>query len=195
MAMRIVKRYKNRRLYDTETSRTITQFDLARMIQEGHKVKVIDSTTGEDITLAVIGRVLLAETSRWNSVKDSTELMRSMIIVGGEKSMSILKNTVLASIGMFQVTKAKAEKIIDDLIKKGELDKSDRKKAVMELLEKAEKSTADLRKKFSSEAQKAGQSVSKVTASLNWARQEDLKKLERKVNKLAREIKDLKGKA
>jgi len=191
--MRIVKRYKNRRLYDTETSRTITQFDLARLIQEGHKVKVIDSTTGEDITLAVIGRVLLAETSRWNSVKDSTELMRSMIIVGGEKSMSILKNTVLASIGMFQVTKAKAEKIIDDLIKKGELDKSDRKKAVMELLDKAEKSTADLRKKFSAEAQKAGKSVSKVTASLNWARQEDLIKLERKVSKLAKEIKDLKG--
>ncbi|MCP4684898.1 MAG: hypothetical protein GY867_05545 [bacterium] len=189
--MRLVKRYKNRRLYDTETSRTITQFDLARMIQEGHKVKVIDSTTGEDITLAVIGRVMLAETSRWGSAKDSTELLRSMIIVGGEKSMSILKNTVLASIGVLQVTKAKAEKIIDELIKKGDLDKSDRKKAVMELLEKAEKSTADLRKKFASEAQKAGKSVSKMTSGLNWATQDDLKKLERKVNRLAKQIKEM----
>lgn len=189
--MRIVKRYKNRRLYDTETSRTITQFDLARMIQEGHKVKVIDSATGEDISLAVIGRVMLAESSHWGSVRDSTELMRSMIIMGGEKSMSILKNTVLASIGVIQVTKSKAEKIIDDLIKKGELDKSDRKKAVMELLEKAENSTADLRKKFSSEAQRAGKSMSKMTAGLNWATQDDLKKLERKVNRLAKQIKEM----
>jgi polyhydroxyalkanoate synthesis repressor PhaR len=191
--MRIVKRYKNRRLYDTQTSRTITQFDLARMIQDGHKVKVIDSTTGEDITLAVIGRVMLAETSSWGNAKDSTELLRTMIIVGGEKSMSILKNTILASIGVLQVTKSKAEKIIDDLIKKGDLDKSDRKKAVMELLDKAEKSTADLRKKFATEAQKATKSVSKMTAGLNWATQEDLKKLERKVNSLAKQIKDMKA--
>ena len=192
--MRIVKRYKNRRLYDTETSRTITQFDLARMIREGHKVQVVDSSTGEDITLAVIGRVMLAETSHWGSVRESTELMRSMIIVGGEKSMSILKNTVLASIGVFQVTKAKAEKIIDDLIKKGELDKSDRKKAVMELLDKAEKSTADLRRKFATEAQKATRSVSKMTAGLNWATQEDIRKLEAKVNKLAKQLKELQPK-
>ena len=60
--------------------------------------------------------------------------------------MSLLKNTVLASIGALHVTKDKAEKIIDDLIRRGELDKSDRKKAVMELLEKAEKSTTDFRK-------------------------------------------------
>jgi len=189
--MRIVKRYKNRRLYDTETSRTITQFDLARMIQEGHKVKVIDSTTREDITLAVMGRVMLAEASRWGSAKDSTELLRSMIIVGGEKSMSILKNTILASIGVLQVTKAKAEKVIDELIKKGDLDKSDRKKAVMELLDKAERSTADLRKKFAAETQKATKSVSKMTAGLNWATQDDLRKLERKVNKLAKQIKEM----
>ena len=105
--------------------------------------------------------------------------------------MSILKNTVLASIGVIQVTKSKAEKIIDDLIKKGELDKSDRKKAVMELLEKAESSTSDLRKKFSSEAQRAGKSMSKMTAGLNWATQDDLKKLERKVNRLAKQIKEM----
>ena len=55
--------------------------------------------------------------------------------------MSLLKNTVLASIGLFEVTKARAEKIIDDLIKRGELSRSDRKQAVLELVEAHVRST------------------------------------------------------
>ncbi len=188
--MRVIKRYRNRRLYDTESSRTVTQFDVARMIREGHQVQVIDSATGEDITVSVLGRIMQSEASRWDDIVESKELLRKMIIAGGEKSMSILKNTVLASIGALQVTKTKAEKIIDELIKKGELDKSDRKKAVMELLEKAEKSTNQWREKFIKEAEKAQKSARKLTSGLNWATQDDLRKLERKVNKLAKELKE-----
>ena len=189
--VRIVKRYKNRRLYDTESSRVITQFDLARMIQEGHQVKVIDSVSGKDITLAVLGRVMLAETSRWGNIVESKELIREIIHTGGTKSMSILRNTVLASIGALHVTKEKAEQVIDELIKKGELNKSDRKKAIMELLKKAEKSTADLRARIAKEAERAQKEVSRLASGLGWARQDDLKKLERKVNKLAKQIKEM----
>ena len=192
--MKLIKRYKNRRLYDTEASRTITLDDLSRMIKKGQEVKVIDSATEEDITLSVLGRVMVTDLSEWGDIKESKELLRNIIYLGGEKSMSILKNTVLASIGVIQVTKAKAEKVIDDLIKKGELDKSSRKKAVMELLEKAEKSTADFKAKIMKEADKAQKGVSKITKELNWARQSDVKKLEAKVNKLAKAIKELENK-
>jgi polyhydroxyalkanoate synthesis regulator phasin len=65
----------------------------------------------------------------------------------------------------------------------------------MELLDKAEKSTADLRKKFSSEAQKAGKSVSRMTSGFNWATQDDLRKLERKVNRLAKQVKEMQAQA
>ncbi|MCH9025219.1 MAG: polyhydroxyalkanoate biosynthesis repressor PhaR, partial [candidate division Zixibacteria bacterium] len=43
--MRVIKRYSNRRLYDTESSRTITQSDLSEMVKEGIELKVIDSQT------------------------------------------------------------------------------------------------------------------------------------------------------
>lgn len=194
MDVRTIKRYRNRRLYDVEASRTITQTDLAGMIKEGQQVRVVDSGTGRDITVAVLGRVLLAESSHWKNVKDSGELLQRIIYLGGERSMSLLKNTVLASIGAFQVTKAKAEKIIDDLIKKGDLSSSDRKKAVMELLEKAEKSTSDFRAKVVKEADKAQKSATKLARELNWARQSDLKKLETKVNKLTKAVKALEEK-
>lgn len=108
--------------------------------------------------------------------------------------MSILKNTILASIGVIQVTKAKAEKIIDELIKKGDLDKSDRKKAVMELLDKAEKSTTKFADKVASHANKAQKEVVTAVKKLNLAKQTDLMKLQSKVDRLNKTIKRLEEK-
>ncbi len=192
--MRLIKRYKNRRLYDTETSKSITQVELAAIIRAGHQVQVIDSSTGEDITLNVLGRTLLGEAADWENISESKELFREIIYLGGDKSMSLLKNTILASIGVIQVTKEKAEKIIDDLIKKGDLDKSDRKNAVMELLAKAEKSTAGFREKVAKEAESVSKSASKLAKDLAWAKQADMKKLEAKVTKLAKTLKAIEAK-
>ncbi len=192
--MRIIKRHKNRRLYDTEESRVVTQDYLAELVKAGIDIKVIDNATGEDITLTVLGRVLLSEASTWDEIKESKELFRKIISLGGDKSMSVLKNTILASIGVFQVTKDKAEKIIDDLIKKGELDKSDRKKAVMELLKKAEESTSKLKDKVAKGADKTSKEFHRIVKSLNVAKQTDLKKLETKVDRLAKAIKGLEKK-
>ncbi len=189
--MRLIKRYRNRRLYDTGASRTITQTELATMIKQGTDIKVVDHTTEEDITLEVLGRVMTKQAAGWGKGTETKRLFSQIIQLGGEKTMSILKNTVLASIGAFQVTKEKAEKIIDDLIKRGDLQESQRKTAVLELLDKAEKSTAGWRQKISREATKASQEVSKLASELKkykMAKQTDLKKLEEKVDRLSKAI-------
>jgi polyhydroxyalkanoate synthesis repressor PhaR len=189
--MRVVKRYSNRRLYDTQSSRTLTQTELASLIKDGLEVKVVDAATGKDITVAVLGRIVLAEAPTWGDVKKSKELFTKIIEIGGSKSMSILKNTVLASIGALHVTKEKAEKIIDDLIKRGELDESQRKKAVMELLDKAEKSTAGIREKISKEVGKAQKEISRLAKEVKeykLVKRADLQKLEGKVDKLTEAI-------
>lgn len=161
------------------------------MVKTGRDIQVIDTKTGDDITLEILGRILITETIRWDDVKESKELLTKIISLGGDKSMSVLKNTVLASIGAFHVTKAKAEAIIDDLIKKGELDKSDRKKAVMEMLDKAEKSTTEWKDKISKGAEKTGKDIKDAVAKLNLAKQTDLAKLEKKVDKLNKSLKSI----
>jgi len=192
--MKIIKRYKNRRLYDSEESKTITQKELAYIIKKNIEVKIIDNATQKDITLPVLGQVMLKELSSWRDIKESKDILQKLIILGGDKSMSVLKNTILASIGVIQVTKKKAEEIIDDLIKKGELNKSDRKKAVMELLDKAEKSTSQWKEKITQGATKTQQEFKKVIQGLNLAKQSDLKKLETKVDKLTKTLKSLEKK-
>ena len=117
--MRVIKRYSNRRLYDTESSRTITQSDLSKMLKEGVELKVIDSRTGKDITVPVLGRLMLFEATHWNDHKGSQELFKAIILTGGEIPMSILKHTILASLGALQGTKENATKIINELSKKG----------------------------------------------------------------------------
>jgi polyhydroxyalkanoate synthesis repressor PhaR len=194
MTMKVIKRYRNRRLYDSDASRVVTQSDLAAMVKDQVAFKVIDTATGNDVTLAVLGRVMLSETSSWENIKQSRELFSELISLGGDRSMLLLKNTVLASIGVLHVTKDKAEKIIDDLIRRGELDKSDRKKAVMELLEKAEKSTSEFGRKVGKEASKAQKEVVKFVEDYKLVKQTDFKKLEAKVDKLARAVSKLEKK-
>ena len=102
--------------------------------------------------------------------------------------MSVLKNTVLASIGLFEITKARAERIIDDLIQKGELNRSDRKTAVLELLDKAEQSSARFRKKVLNEVDQTQSAISKMAEDLKWARQTEMQKLQSKVSRLTKAV-------
>ena len=195
--MRLIKRYSNRRLYDTTASATITQRDVAQLIRSGVEVQVVESDTGRDITVAVLGRIMLVEAESWEDTQISKTLMMYIIELGGIKSMSILKHTVLASIGAFQVTKAKAEKIIDELIKKGEVEESERKTVVLELLDKAEKSTAKIRDKVSVEAGKAQKEITRLAKEIKkytLIKSADLKKLETKVDKLTKAVKSLEKK-
>ncbi len=190
--MRIIKRYKNRRLYDTALKSYITHTELRHIIRRGDPFKVIDSSTGDEITLAVLGQLLIRNLKNDKNETNSKEKLIELINRGGRKSMSILRNTYLASVGIFNITKKKAEEIIDSLIKAGDLSKSERKEAVLELLEKAEKSTAKIKEKIVKESgniQKTLQKdVGKVVGKFKLATQKDIDALNKKIDKLTKAL-------
>ncbi len=55
----LIKRYANRKLYNTETSRYITLKGIAELIEQGEEVRVIDNATGEDITSIALSQILV----------------------------------------------------------------------------------------------------------------------------------------
>src|SRR6476660_4854189 len=57
----LIKRYGNRRLYNTETSAYVNYQDLIKLIRDGHDVQVIDSRTKSDVTKAVLMQLILEE--------------------------------------------------------------------------------------------------------------------------------------
>ncbi|MBI5513027.1 MAG: polyhydroxyalkanoate synthesis repressor PhaR [Deltaproteobacteria bacterium] len=56
---RTIKKYNNRRLYDTQSSRYITLEELEALVREGADVKVLDATTGADLTQATLTQVII----------------------------------------------------------------------------------------------------------------------------------------
>ena len=62
----LIKRYANRKLYNTQTSRYITLKGIAELIDDGEKVRVIDNETGEDITSVALSQILV-DTVRSNA--------------------------------------------------------------------------------------------------------------------------------
>lgn len=65
-APRIIKRYPNRKLYDTTESRYITLNEIATLIREGVELQVFDSRSGDDITSVTLAQVLVGEEKRRN---------------------------------------------------------------------------------------------------------------------------------
>jgi polyhydroxyalkanoate synthesis repressor PhaR len=63
MSERIIKKYPNRRLYDTEESKYITLSQLRQLIIQGAAIKVIDSTSEEDITRNILLQIILESES------------------------------------------------------------------------------------------------------------------------------------
>ena len=57
--LRLIKRYGNRKLYDTSESRYITLDEIARLVRSGNDVKVIDNENGDDLTAITFAQIIL----------------------------------------------------------------------------------------------------------------------------------------
>lgn len=187
-----IKRYRNRRLYHTGIKSFIVLSDLEQMVRRGEQFNVIDTTTGKDVTLPMLTSVISEGVHDWKDVAASREVLRAVINLGGRKSMSILKNTVLAGIGFASMTKKKAEELAESLIKLGELNKSEKKEAVMELLSKVETSSKEATSKITKEAKEAGSRFSKefekAMVKIRPAKKTDIDTLVKKIDKLTKKM-------
>lgn len=62
--MRTIKRYSNRKLYDTEDKRYITLEQIAQLVRDGVDIRVIENQTGEDLTTVTLSQILLEQEKR-----------------------------------------------------------------------------------------------------------------------------------
>ena len=82
MARRI-KRYTNRKLYDTESSEYVSLNDIAEMVRRGETVEVVDNTTGEDLTAQTLTQIILEEGKTGREVIPS-DLLHQLLRRSGE---------------------------------------------------------------------------------------------------------------
>ncbi len=78
----LIKKYANRRLYDTEKSTYITLEQLAEIIRNGKQVEVVDAKTGEDVTAFILTQIMLEEARKKNALLPAP-LLHLIIQYGG----------------------------------------------------------------------------------------------------------------
>jgi len=96
----LIKKYANRRMYDTALSKHVTMDDIRGIIVSGAKVKVVEDKTGEDITRTVLLQVI-AEQEQFGRPVLSTEVMESIIRFYGNPLQDLLSRFLEQSMSAF----------------------------------------------------------------------------------------------
>jgi polyhydroxyalkanoate synthesis regulator phasin len=177
MPTRIIKRYGNRRLYDTHLRRTIKQEDLAELIKNDIEFKVVDKDTGKDVTLSVLSRLF----------SDSLSANKTNLNQGGFMAKDFFEKSLLFGLGLFDLTKEKAEKIVDEMIKRGEMSQSDKAKAVKELLKGHEERIGKIKAKVD-------ERVDEIATRIRGKEKEELASLHKKLDDLVKTVEKLEKK-
>lgn len=87
--LRLIKRYGNRKLYDTHASRYVTLDNIAEMVRHGDEVRIIDNDTGEDLTAVTFAQIIFEEAKRNTGVM-GLPVLRGIIRQGGAAIQEIL---------------------------------------------------------------------------------------------------------
>ena len=101
----IIKKYANRRLYNTETSSYITLDFLAQMTRDGREFKVVDAKTEEDITHNILTQIIMEEENRGQTMLP-VGFLRELISLYGDSMQAMVPQYLEASMEAFRRNQA-----------------------------------------------------------------------------------------
>ena len=93
--MPIIKRYPNRKLYDTEAKRYVTLEAITQMIHEGQEVQVVDHETGEDLTNLTLSQIIFEQEKKGAGLLPRV-LLTNLVRAGGD-TLDQVRRTLLRS--------------------------------------------------------------------------------------------------
>ena len=97
----VIKKYGNRRLYDTANSQYINLDEVARMVRDGRDIQVVDAVTGEDLTRTVLTQIVV-EQSKGEGSAFPLDVLRQMIVASGKATKDAAFAYVKAVSEMYQ---------------------------------------------------------------------------------------------
>ncbi|MGE6760635.1 polyhydroxyalkanoate synthesis regulator DNA-binding domain-containing protein [Corallococcus interemptor] len=110
---KIIKRYTNRKLYDTVESRYVTLDEIAAMIKEGTEVRIVDNRTKEDLTSVTLAQIIFEEEKKKNQMPLS--VLREIIRHPGESISGFIQKEVTPRVASIR---EEAEQRLDKLLRR-----------------------------------------------------------------------------
>lgn len=99
----LIKKYENRRLYDTTNSRYVNLDEVAQMLQRDEDVQVVDATTGEDITRLILTQIIVEDAKTTNS-DFPLDVLRQLVIASGRVGQESTLKYMKAMLDLYQNT-------------------------------------------------------------------------------------------
>ncbi len=176
--VRTIKRYSNRKLYDTEEKRYITLDQIATLVRDGLDIKVIDNQSGEDLTTVTLSQILVEQEK-----KKSGALPKSFLTKLIQRSSSSIVDYVRRTVstwapgGAETLSEEQIDERVDRLVSDGELSAEDSHKVREDLKTRA----ADYKRKFDEFVERR---VHDVLGTLNIASKADIETLVSRLEQL-----------
>lgn len=111
----IIKKYANRRLYNTRSSSYITLEHLAKMTRGGVHFQVLDAKSGTDITHQILTQIIMEEESTGQKMLP-VNFLRELICMYGNSMQSLIPHYLEASMTNFRANQGKLAKVFEDTI-------------------------------------------------------------------------------
>jgi polyhydroxyalkanoate synthesis repressor PhaR len=181
--MHIIKKYANRKLYDTRDKQYLTMDRLAELIKAGEEVSILDNETGEDLTSPIVSQLLAREKRDDEKAVPSGVLIqmlrkgRGTLFGYGKKYLSLWQSA-------FTMSRDEIEKLVNALVKDKELSEVEGKSLKKEIVG----FTSNLKTWI---IENIDHRVDEVLRMMNLATKDHLSELVKKVDELARRIDNL----
>ncbi|MDM8521952.1 polyhydroxyalkanoate synthesis regulator DNA-binding domain-containing protein [Desulfococcaceae bacterium HSG8] len=183
--MRKIKKYANRKLYDTSEKKYVSLDELSDMIKAGEEVSIEDNETGEDITSSVVSQLLSREK---NGSDDTSGVLVELLRKGGGTVISYAKKYTALWQNALTMAEDEVDKLVNLLIKNKEITESEGSRLKKEMMGYAE----NFKKWISN---KIDQRVNEVMGKMNFATKEQVLALTAKIEELTDTVEKLQQKA
>jgi polyhydroxyalkanoate synthesis repressor PhaR len=111
----VIKKYANRRLYNTQSSSYITLDDLARMTREGVDFKVLDAKTGNDITHAILTQIIMEEEANGEQLLP-VNFLRNLIGMYGNSMQALMPQYLDATMDNFRANQTRLQEALTSTV-------------------------------------------------------------------------------
>jgi polyhydroxyalkanoate synthesis repressor PhaR len=185
--MVVIKRYPNRKLYDTEAKQYITLAGVAELVHQGYEIKVVDNATGEDLTAFTLAQIILGQERKQERNRDGllthsflTDLIRSR----GER-ISAFKTSLRPPVHFGPQFDEEIKLRLQNLINAGQLSEKEANQLIDKLLSSAAVQNSE---------SKLNQDIESFFAR-NWlATREDLQRLYNQLDDLSKKLAEISDK-
>lgn len=130
--MPVIKRYPNRKLYNTETKQYITLEEISKLIRQGDEVRVVDHASGEDLTTVTLTQIIF-ELEKKQSGFLPRSILSSLIQAGGER-IGAIQRTLASTLGINQLVDDEIRERLHALVEEAELTENEAKQLLVKLV-------------------------------------------------------------